>query len=86
MQTSNQPPYSWLIDFVKAIQWPVIVLGAVYMGRLLAKFEARALTAEKSLHDLIARHMPHIHTRLNDLKTRMEILQASVWAAIKGKP
>lgn len=66
MQTPNPTP--WFVSTLQALQWPVIVVAAFFVGRAVAKIESRINKAEKSLSDLIERHMPHIHNALSELR------------------
>jgi hypothetical protein len=75
MQT-GQPPSQTLINYLTALQWPVVVLAAFFLGRTMTKLEARVLSAEKNVKDIIERHMPHIHNALTEIKSRLDIISA----------
>lgn len=69
MQTS---PSNWVLDAIKALSWPVVVFTAYGLGRYTAKVEARVIKVEKSISDLVSRHMPHIHNALLEIKTMLQ--------------
>ncbi len=73
MQT-NQPT-NWVINALTALQWPVIVLAAFWLGRAMTKLETRVLKAEKNVQDLIERHLPHVHRALDDIKQVLASIQ-----------
>ena len=68
MNQSNPSPLSWLQQITTALQWPVIVFAAFWLGRSVTKLETRVAKAEKSMQDLIERHMPHIHNALAEIR------------------
>ena len=75
---ANQTPVNWVRDIGYAVQWPVIVLAAFWLGRYVTRLEQRVLKAEKSMTDLITRHMPHLHTALNRIEAALQTIQALV--------
>jgi hypothetical protein len=73
MQTN---PSQTALNYLTALQWPVVVLAAFFLGRAMTKLEGRVLKAEKNVQDLIERHMPHIHEALTDIKGKLEVILA----------
>lgn len=72
LQTPNPSPANWGLEFLSRLQWPLIVAVAFFVGRLVERMGERAKKAEKNVSDLITRHMPHIHTALSDIKSRLD--------------
>jgi hypothetical protein len=70
MQTQN--PSNWFTNAVQALQWPFVAVAAFALGRAITKLEGRVLKAEKSVSDLVSRHMPHIHNALLEIKTMLQ--------------
>lgn len=60
-------PISWLQSWVMALQWPVIVFGAFWLGRLVQRLEQRLAKAENNISTLVDRHMPAIHRALAEI-------------------
>lgn len=77
MQT-NQTPVNWVRDIALALQWPVIVIAAFWLGKQMAKLEVRVLKAEKGITDLIERHLPHVHTAIARVEAALQTIQALV--------
>ena len=77
MQTTSNPS-NWFVTACSALQWPVIVVAAFWLGRGMSKLENRVLKAEKNMQDIIERHLPHIHQALADLKTGLEVVKSAV--------
>lgn len=71
MQTT---PLNWFTSAVSALQWPVVVISAFVLGRYVSRLETRVLMAERSVKDLVTRHMPHIHTALGEIKSSLDVL------------
>lgn len=67
MQTQNSP-LTWLQQVTSALQWPVIVFAAFWLGRGMTKLEIRVVKAEKIMSDLMDRHLPHIHNALAEIR------------------
>jgi hypothetical protein len=67
-------PSQTAISYITALQWPVVVLAAFFLGRTMTKLEGRVLKAEKNVQDLIERHMPHIHQALTEIKNKLDVL------------
>jgi len=68
MQNPSLTPTNYLIGVLSALQWPVVVIAAFALGRSMSKLESRVLKAEKSLSDLMERHLPHIHNALAEIR------------------
>lgn len=68
MQQSSSTPLTWLQQITTALQWPVVVIAAFWIGRSITKLEVRVLRAEKSMSDLLERHMPHVHNALAEIR------------------
>jgi hypothetical protein len=65
-------PSNWFVQALQALQWPVVAVGAFVLGRAITKLEARVLKSEKSVSDIVTRHMPHIHAALLEIKTILQ--------------
>jgi hypothetical protein len=61
-------PLSWLQSWAVAMQWPVIVLAAFWLGRYVQKLEIRVAKAETSITAIVERHMPQIHRALAEIR------------------
>ena len=48
--------------------WPVIVLGAFWIGRYVQRLEMRVDKAEKSITAIVERHLPAIHRALAEIR------------------
>ena len=76
MQQDTGTPITWLQHITAALQWPVIVIAAFWLGRYVKGLESRVLSAESNVKALIERHLPHVHRALADIKGKLETLQA----------
>jgi hypothetical protein len=70
MQTPE--PMSWVKTAVSALQWPVVVAAAFWLGRYVRELEIRVKKAETNLTALIERHMPAIHRALAEIRGLLE--------------
>jgi hypothetical protein len=70
-----QPPLSWIKETAEAFQWPLVVLGAFWLGRVVSKLEARVLKAEKNVADLIQLHLPQVHRVLQDISNQLDVVK-----------
>lgn len=61
-------PMALLQSWAVAMQWPVIVLAAFWLGRYVQKLEIRVAKAESSIKALVDRHMPAIHQALAEIR------------------
>lgn len=68
MAQTESVPYSWLQQITMALQWPVIVVAAFWLGRVISKLEGRVIVAEKNVSDLVERHMPHLYNALAEIR------------------
>jgi hypothetical protein len=69
MQTEQHAsPLAWLQSWALNMGWPVIVIGAFWIGRYVQKLEMRVDKADKRLEALIERHMPAIHKALAEVR------------------
>jgi hypothetical protein len=71
MQTPNP---TTPLNYLQALQWPVVVIAAFALGHAMSKLENRVLKAEKNVQDLIERHMPSIHRALTDVRSKLDVL------------
>jgi hypothetical protein len=62
------PPFSWLRQIAQAVQWPVIVGAAFWLGHYVRELQERAAKAESNISALVERHMPAIHTALSEIR------------------
>lgn len=82
MQSPSYSPLGWIQHITAALQWPVIVVAAFWLGRYVQRLEVRVLSAEGHVKALIERHLPHVHRALAEIKGRLETIQALL---AKGK-
>jgi hypothetical protein len=75
MQTN---PSQTALNYIAALQWPVVVLAAFFLGRMMTRLETRVLKAEKNVQDLIERHMPHIYKALDEIKGALAVMAARI--------
>lgn len=68
MQEQHTTPLAWLQSWAIALQWPVIVLAAFWLGRYVQKLEMRVAKAESRIEVLVERHMPAIHRALAEIR------------------
>jgi hypothetical protein len=68
MQDQHTSPLGWVQAAVLALQWPVIVVAAFWLGRYVHGLEVRVLRAETRLEQLLERHMPAIHKMLAEIR------------------
>lgn len=68
MQEVNSTPLTWLQRIVSALQWPVIVIAAFWLGRYVQRLEVRVTKAEAYIQSLMERHMPAIHNALAEIR------------------
>ena len=68
MLEETRPPWSWMLYALQAVQWPVAVLAAFWMGRYVQKLEMRVSKAETNITALVERHMPAIHRALAEIR------------------
>lgn len=64
----DRSPLSWFQSWALAMQWPVIVMAAFWLGRYVQKLELRVHKAETSIKQLVERHMPAIHNALAEIR------------------
>jgi hypothetical protein len=69
MQTDHTSPLplGWLQTFAINLAWPVVVLGAFWIGRFVQRLEMRVSKAETDMKSLMERHLPAIHNALSEL-------------------
>jgi hypothetical protein len=60
---------------IHTLTWPVVVAFAFWAGRYVQKLEARVLTAERNVKNLIERHMPAVHRALGDIAGALDALK-----------
>lgn len=69
MQQHYEPsPLQWIISIAIALQWPVIVGAAFWLGRYVQRLEMRLIKAESRVEALVDRHMPAIHKALAEIR------------------
>lgn len=68
IEEQHSSPLAWLQSWAFSMGWPVIVLGAFWVGRYVQKLEMRVDKADKRLEALIERHMPAIHRALAEIR------------------
>lgn len=71
-------PLTWVEHVAHALQWPVIVGAAFWLGRYVQRLETRVVTAERSLKMLIERHLPQVHRALSEIRGKIETVLALV--------
>jgi hypothetical protein len=67
-EEQHASPFGWLQSWAIALQWPVIVLAAFWLGRYVQRLEMRVSKAETNIQMLIERHMPAIHKALAEIR------------------
>ncbi len=67
-EAQHATPLQWLQTVAMALQWPVIVAAAFWLGRYVQRLETRLSKAESNLSALIERHMPAIHRALAEIR------------------
>lgn len=66
--TEEHSPITWIQATATALQWPVIVIGAFWLGRYVQKLEMRVSKAESYIQLLVERHMPAVHRMLAEIR------------------
>lgn len=66
--TEDHSPLTWIQATATALQWPVIVIGAFWLGRYVQKLEMRVAKAESYIQLLVERHMPAVHRMLAEIR------------------
>ena len=66
--TEEHSPLTWIQATATALQWPVIVIGAFWLGRYVQKLEMRVSKAESYIKLLVERHMPAVHRMLAEIR------------------
>jgi hypothetical protein len=68
IQEQHPAPLSWFQSVAGALQWPVIVIAAFWIGRYVRELELRVTTAEENISALISRHLPAVHRALAEIR------------------
>lgn len=76
MHQHSEGPLTWLEHVASALQWPVVVTGAFWLGRYVKDLEHRVHIAEKRLTDLVERHFPTVHKALAEINGKVSTLLA----------
>jgi hypothetical protein len=68
MYETQPTPLSWLRQITDALQWPVIVTAAFWLGRYIHALEERITKAESNVSAIVERHLPAIHNALSEIR------------------
>ena len=68
IEEQHASPLGWIQTAASALQWPVIVIAAFWLGRYVQKLEMRVAKAEQNLSMLMERHVPAIHRMLAEIR------------------
>lgn len=71
-------PVEWLKGLVDALHWPTATVTAFWLGRKYKEFESRITKGEKGMSDLLTRHMPHLHSALARVETKLDSVVTAV--------
>lgn len=61
-------PLEWVQSTATALQWPIVVTAAFWLGRYVHSLEVRVSRAEAWMEQLIHRHIPAIHRALAEIR------------------
>jgi len=67
-EEQHTSPPGWIQSWALALQWPVIVFAAFWLGRYVQRLEMRVAKAETRIEALVERHMPAIHRALAEIR------------------
>ena len=75
-----QAPLNYVKDAATALQWPIVVIAAYYLGCVTTNLKSRLTKAETNLAELLNKHMPALHKVASDIQAKLDSIYSLLMA------